>query len=143
MTFAKATCLYIGMTRHTSSVLDMNGQRRSSPNFRPLPIYCRLRYILGVWWPRKISNEELWQRTKQERIEVTIQRRKWRWIRLKPGQFNQESSMLAMRLQLLVYFQWKLSSSLIINGRSLVCFYTFIPIIIVNIISSILVDHIQ
>jgi len=25
----------------------------------------RLRYILGVWWPRKISNEELWQRTKQ------------------------------------------------------------------------------
>ena len=40
----------------------------------------RLRYILGMWWPRKISNEELWQRTKQERIEVTIRRRKWRWI---------------------------------------------------------------
>ena len=40
----------------------------------------RLRYILGVWWPRKISNEELWQRTKQERIEVTIRRRKWRWM---------------------------------------------------------------
>ena len=39
-----------------------------------------LRYILGVWWPKKISNEELWQRTKQERIEVTIRRRKWRWI---------------------------------------------------------------
>ena len=41
---------------------------------------CRLRYILGMWWPRKISNEELWQRTKQERIEVAIRRRKWRWI---------------------------------------------------------------
>ena len=40
----------------------------------------RLRYILGVWWPKKISNEELWQRTQQERIEVTIRRRKWRWI---------------------------------------------------------------
>ena len=40
----------------------------------------RLWYILGVWWPRKISNEELWQCTKQERIEVTIRRRKWRWI---------------------------------------------------------------
>ena len=40
----------------------------------------RLRYILRVWWPRKISNEELWQRTKQEKIEVTIRRRKWRWI---------------------------------------------------------------
>ena len=40
----------------------------------------RLRYILGVRWPRKISNGELWQRTKQEGIEVTIRRRKWRWI---------------------------------------------------------------
>ena len=40
----------------------------------------RLWYILGVWWPRKISNEELWQRTQQERIEVTIRRRKWQWI---------------------------------------------------------------
>ena len=35
----------------------------------------RLWYILGVWWPKKISNDELWQHTKQERIEVTIQRR--------------------------------------------------------------------
>ena len=40
----------------------------------------RLRYILGVWWPKMISNEELWQRTKQQRIELTIRRRKWRWI---------------------------------------------------------------
>ena len=40
----------------------------------------RLRYILGVWWPKKISNDELWQCTQQERIEVTIRRRKWRWI---------------------------------------------------------------
>ena len=40
----------------------------------------RLQYILGVLWPRKISNEELWQRTKQEKIEVTIRRRNWRWI---------------------------------------------------------------
>ena len=40
----------------------------------------RLQCIFGVWWPRKISNEELWQHTKQERIEVTIRRRKWRWI---------------------------------------------------------------
>ena len=40
----------------------------------------RPRYILGVWWPKKISNEELWKRTQQERIEVTIRRMKWRWI---------------------------------------------------------------
>lgn len=29
----------------------------------------RLRHMLGVVWPRKITNEELQQRTKQERIE--------------------------------------------------------------------------
>ena len=42
----------------------------------------RLPYILSLaaWWPRTISNEKLWQRAKQERIEVTIRRRKWRWI---------------------------------------------------------------
>ena len=40
----------------------------------------RLRYILGVFWPRKISNDYLWQRTKQERGEVTIRRKKWKWI---------------------------------------------------------------
>ena len=40
----------------------------------------RLRYILGVLWPRKILNEDLWQRTKQERVEDSIRRRKWKWI---------------------------------------------------------------
>ena len=40
----------------------------------------RLRYIMGIWWPRRISNEDLWQCTKQERVEVTIRRRKWGWI---------------------------------------------------------------
>ena len=40
----------------------------------------RLRYILGVWWPKTISHEELWQRTNQEKIKVTIRRRKWRWM---------------------------------------------------------------
>lgn len=32
--------------------------------------FRRLRYILGVWWPTEISNEELWQGTKQERVEL-------------------------------------------------------------------------
>ena len=27
-----------------------------------------------------IRNEELWERTRQQRIEVEIQRRRWRWI---------------------------------------------------------------
>ena len=40
----------------------------------------RLRYIFGVFWPRKISSDDLWQRTKQERVDATIRCRKWTWI---------------------------------------------------------------
>ena len=40
----------------------------------------RLRYIFGVLWPRKILNDDLWQCTKQERVEDSIRRRKWKWI---------------------------------------------------------------
>ena len=39
-----------------------------------------LRQILRIRWPEKISNEDLWQRTKQEPITQTIKTRKWRWI---------------------------------------------------------------
>lgn len=42
-------------------------------------VNCRLRYILGVQWPCKISNEDRWQCTNQERVEVSITM-KWRWI---------------------------------------------------------------
>ena len=38
-------------------------------------INSRLRYILKVWWPNKISNKELWKKTKQEEISTTIKRR--------------------------------------------------------------------
>ena len=38
------------------------------------------RYILRVWWPKRISNEDLWKRTNQQRIDVTIRKTKWRWI---------------------------------------------------------------
>ena len=43
-------------------------------------INSRLRYILKVWWPNKISNKKLWKKTKQEKISTTIKRRKWSWI---------------------------------------------------------------
>ncbi|XP_078580636.1 uncharacterized protein LOC144864435 [Branchiostoma floridae x Branchiostoma japonicum] len=43
-------------------------------------INVRLRYILGIWWPNKISNHDLLEKTGQEPVEVTIRRRKWRWI---------------------------------------------------------------
>ena len=36
-----------------------------------------LRYILKIWWPNKITNEELWRKTNQEDITSTIRRRKW------------------------------------------------------------------
>ena len=32
----------------------------------------RLRYILAVWLPKRISNEDVWQRTNQHRIKVSI-----------------------------------------------------------------------
>ena len=38
-------------------------------------INSRLRYILKVWWPNKISNKELWKKTIQEEISTTIKRR--------------------------------------------------------------------
>ena len=31
-----------------------------------------LRNILGIWWPRKISNKELWRQTGQRPIEQKI-----------------------------------------------------------------------
>lgn len=39
-----------------------------------------LRYILRIWWPRKITNVDLWRQTNQERINNQIQSRKWGWI---------------------------------------------------------------
>ncbi|KAI8514967.1 hypothetical protein Bbelb_075580 [Branchiostoma belcheri] len=43
-------------------------------------INARLRYILGIWWPRKVSNQDLLEIVGQERVEMTTRRRKWRWI---------------------------------------------------------------
>jgi hypothetical protein len=39
-----------------------------------------LRNILGIWWPRTITNQELWERTGQSDINVEIKRRKFGWI---------------------------------------------------------------
>ena len=39
-----------------------------------------LRRILNIRWPEVISNEDLWERTQQCRIEESIKRRKWKWI---------------------------------------------------------------
>lgn len=39
-----------------------------------------LRRILGIFWPNTINNNNLWERTNQETIEVQMKRRKWIWI---------------------------------------------------------------
>ena len=39
-----------------------------------------LRRILGIRWPEKIRNEDLWQQTRQEPIEAEIKKRSWSWI---------------------------------------------------------------
>ena len=39
-----------------------------------------LRYIYGIRWPEKITNEELWKKAGQEPIEMVLRRRKWGWI---------------------------------------------------------------
>ena len=39
-----------------------------------------LRKILNIYWPQKISNAELWEKTEQHPVEEDIRRRKWRWL---------------------------------------------------------------
>ena len=39
-----------------------------------------LRNILRIWWPRKISNKDLWSQTGQRPIEEEIRQRAWGWI---------------------------------------------------------------
>lgn len=39
-----------------------------------------LRIICRIFWPETIINDDLWQLTKQEPIELQIRKRKYRWI---------------------------------------------------------------
>ena len=39
-----------------------------------------LRHILRIFWPNRINNINLWERTNQETIEIQLIRRKWSWI---------------------------------------------------------------
>jgi hypothetical protein len=39
-----------------------------------------LRFILAIWWPNVISNEDLLVRTKQTEIWKHIRYQKWKWI---------------------------------------------------------------
>jgi hypothetical protein len=35
---------------------------------------------MKIWWPRVISNEKLWEKTGQIKIDMEIRKRKFRWI---------------------------------------------------------------
>ena len=37
-------------------------------------------HVLRIWWPRKISNKELWRLTGHRPIEQEIRQRAWEWI---------------------------------------------------------------
>jgi hypothetical protein len=39
-----------------------------------------LRYILRIWWPKTISNKDLWKATGQEDANLEIRKRKFGWI---------------------------------------------------------------
>ena len=39
-----------------------------------------LRKILRIFWPRRISNEELHQRTNAKSLVQTVKKRRWRWL---------------------------------------------------------------
>jgi hypothetical protein len=36
--------------------------------------------MLRIWWPRSISNKDLWKATGQEDVNLEIRKRKFRWI---------------------------------------------------------------
>ena len=38
------------------------------------------RWMIGIQWIDKVTNVELWTRSKQESVSDTIGRRNWRWI---------------------------------------------------------------
>ena len=56
-----------------------------------------LRKILRIFWPRKISNDELLKQTKQEDIRTLVTRRRWRWIRHVLRKGNNNIARIAMR----------------------------------------------
>ena len=39
-----------------------------------------LRCILGIRWPKRKRNVDLWQQTEQDSIETEIKKRSWRWV---------------------------------------------------------------
>ena len=56
--------------------------RETASSIKALQVFLNhcFRTILGVRWPDTISNKELWRKTKQQPINLTIRSRPWKWI---------------------------------------------------------------
>jgi len=57
----------------------------------------RLRQILGIFWPNDITNEDLWLKTGQEDVAITIKRRKWKWIGHTLRREKENTTRIAMK----------------------------------------------
>ena len=59
-----------------------------------------LRKILKIYWPMKVTNEEVRKRTGLERLSTQIRTRRWTWIshvlRMKPEKHGGEQSRSQM-----------------------------------------------
>lgn len=56
--------------------------RETASSIKTLQVFINrcLRNILRVRWPDTVSNIDLWRRTKQQPIDITIKHRRWKWI---------------------------------------------------------------
>ena len=56
--------------------------RETSTSMKSVQVFVNkcLRNILGIRWPDTISNVNLWRRTKQQPLDLTIRTRRWKWI---------------------------------------------------------------
>ena len=53
--------------------------------------------ILQIYWPDTISNEDLWQTTGQEKMELQIKRRCWGWLGHTLCKLNTNTTKQALR----------------------------------------------
>ena len=56
-----------------------------------------LRKICKIYWPKKITNKDLYHKTQQCCIETEIKRRRWRWIGHILRKENEDISKVALR----------------------------------------------
>ena len=55
--------------------------KRQSETIRFPHVFSCLRKICRTYWPQKIPNKELYQKTGQQDITTVIEQRRWRWLK--------------------------------------------------------------